>query len=137
MSDADRQPAPGLVSSAASIAGNVLKLFGVRASLATLELADARDATLRVLLLGAAALGAAALALVCLSALIVVLAWDTLGWRVLLILFVAYLALAAGLLWRARAIIASGVIGLPQTLSELRKDREALFGESGFPEDHA
>ena len=137
MSDADRQPEPGLVSSAASIAGNVLKLLGVRASLATLELADARDATLRVLLLGAASLGAAALALVSLSVLVVVLAWDALGWRILLILFVAYGALAYGLLWRARAIIASGSIGLPLTLSELRKDREALFGESASQEDKA
>lgn len=137
MSESDRQQDPGLVSSAASIAGNVLKLLGVRASLATLELADARDATLRVLLLGAAALGTAALALVCLSALVVVLAWDVLGWRILLILFVGYLALAYVLLWRARAIIASGVIGLPQTLSELRKDGEALFGQAGSPEDSA
>ena len=135
MSDADRQPEPGLVSSAASIAANALKLLGVRASLATLELADARDATLRVLLLGAAALGAAALALVSLSALIVALAWDPLGWRILLILFVIYGALAVGLLWRARAIVASGHIGMPLTLSELSKDREALFGEQHSQED--
>lgn len=130
----DRPPEPGLISSAATIAGNALKLLGVRASLASLELADARDAALRVLLLGAAGLGAAALALVSLSALIVMLAWDTLGWRILLILFVAYLALAAGLLWRACAIVASGQIGLPVTLSEFRKDRSALFGAGGAEE---
>ena len=137
MSEADRQPEPGLVSSAASIAGNALKLLGVRASLATLELADARDATLSVLLLGAAALGAASLALVSLSALVIVLAWEALGWRILLILFIAYGALAYGLLWRARAIIASGRIGMPLTLSELSKDREALFGEQHSREDAA
>jgi len=130
----DRPPEPGLIASATGMAGSALKLLGVRASLASLELADARDAALRVLLLGAAGLGAAALALVSLSALVVMLAWDALGWRILLILSVAYLALAAGLLWRARAIVASGQIGLPVTLSELRKDRAALFGEDGAEE---
>lgn len=129
MDATDHQSEPGLLSSAATIAGSALKLLGVRASLATLELADARDAALRVLLLGAAALGAAALALVSLSALIVMLAWDSMGWRILLILFVAYVALAVWLLSRARAIIASGQIGLPLTLSELRKDQSALFGD--------
>ncbi len=135
MDEPDRLPEPGLFSSATAIAGNVLKLLGVRASLATLELADARDAALSVLLLGAAALGAAALALVSLSALIVMLAWEALGWRILLILFLAYLALAAWLFARARAIVASGRIGMPLTLSELRKDREAVFGEQGEAED--
>jgi uncharacterized membrane protein YqjE len=132
-----REPEPGLASAAASFVGHALKLLGVRASLATLELADARDAALRVLLLGAAALGAATLALISVSALIVMLAWDTLGWHILLILTVVYGALAAGLLWRARAILASGLIGLPLTLSELRKDRAALFGDRDVGEgDH-
>jgi uncharacterized membrane protein YqjE len=131
MQASDNPREPGLMASIAAIAGNALKLLGVRASLAALELADARDAALRVLLLGVAALGAAALALLSLSALIVMLTWDTLGWRILLILFIAYLALAIGLLWRARAIVSSGQIGLPLTVSELRKDRSALFGEEG------
>lgn len=125
----EHQQQPGLMASVASIAGNALKLLSVRASLAALEVADARDAALRVLLLGAAALGAAALALISLSALIVMLMWDTLGWRILLILFLAYFALAIGLLWRARAIVSSGQIGLPMTMSELSKDRAALLGE--------
>lgn len=129
MGETDRQRETGLMAGITSIAGNVLKLVGVRASLAALELADARDAALRVLLLGVAALGAAALALLSLSALIVMLTWDALGWRILLILFIAYLALAIGLLWRACAIVSSGQIGLPLTLSELRKDRAALVGE--------
>lgn len=137
MEASDRQPEPGLISSVTTIADNALKLLGVRASLATLELADARDAALRVLLLGAAALAVAMLALIGVSALIVMLAWDALGWRILLILSVAYLAMAAILLWRARAIVASGQIGLPLTLAELQKDRAALLGEQGDEETGA
>ena len=82
---------------------------------------------------GAAALGAAALALVGLSALLVVLFWEALGWSILLILSFAYAVLAWLLLQRARRILAEGRVGLPVTLAELRKDRDALLGQ--LPED--
>jgi len=107
---------------------SVLKLIGVRLSMAMLELADARDAVFRVLLLAALSVLVGAFALLSFSALIVALMWDALGWRILLILFVAYSALALGMLWKARGIIMSGQIGLPMTLAELRKDRDALSG---------
>ncbi len=123
----------GILSGAGTLAGSLLKLLGVRVSYAVLELADARDAMLRVLLLGVAALGAAALALVSLSALLVVLLWDTLGGWVLLILFGAYAAAAALLLRWASRIVAEGQLGLPVTLAELQKDRAAIFG--GNPSD--
>jgi uncharacterized membrane protein YqjE len=108
---------------------SVLKLIGVRLSMAVMELADARDAVLRVLLLGALAVLAAAFALLSLSAMIVALAWDAMGWRILLILFLAYLLLALGMLWKARSIIVSGQIGLPTTLAELQKDCAALLDQ--------
>ncbi len=127
------RPAPGLIASAATLAASLRSLLGTRASYALLELGDARDALLRVLLFGAAALGAAALALVGLSALVIVLLWETLGWRVLLILSIAYVVLAWMLLQRARRILSEGRVGLPVTLAELRKDREAIFGS--LPED--
>ncbi len=128
MSD-DRGPrAPGLLAGMASFMSSLARLFGARASYAMLELGDARDALLRVLLLGAAALGAGALALVALSALLVVLSWEALGWRILLILFIVYGIAAWLLLQRAARIVAEGQIGLPVTMAELRKDREALFG---------
>jgi uncharacterized membrane protein YqjE len=129
MADDDRSGAR-LLNSAGGLAGSVLKLFGVRASFALLELADARDALLRVLLLGAVALAAALLGLVCLSALVVVLFWDALGWRILLILAVAYAALAALLMQRAMRIVAEGRLGLPVTMAELDKDRAAIFGKA-------
>lgn len=61
--------------------------------------------------------------------MIVALAWDALGWRILLILSLGYLMLAISMFWTARRIIASGQIGLPVTLAELKKDRAALFDE--------
>ena len=122
-------PGSGLASNVGTLIASVLKLIGVRLSMAVMELADARDAVLRVLLLGALAVLAAAFALLSLSAMIVALAWDAMGWRILLILFLAYLLLAIGMLWKARRIIASGQIGLPTTLAELEKDRAALLDQ--------
>ena len=122
-------PGGGLASNVGTMITSVLKLIGVRLSMAVMELADARDAVLRVLLLGALAVLAAAFALLSLSAMIVALAWDAMGWRILLILFLAYLLLAIGMLWKARSIIASGQIGLPTTLAELEKDRAALLDQ--------
>ncbi|CAM8635865.1 COG5393 Predicted membrane protein [Oxalobacteraceae bacterium] len=122
-------PASGLASSVGTMITSVLKLVGVRLSMAVMELADARDAVLRVLLLGALAVLAAAFALLSLSAMIIALAWDAMGWRILLILFLAYLLLTLGMLWKARSIIASGQIGFPTTLAELEKDRAALLDQ--------
>jgi uncharacterized membrane protein YqjE len=122
-------PASGLASNVGTMITSVLKLIGVRLSMAVMELADARDAVLRVLLLGALAVLAAAFALLSLSAMIVALAWDAMGWRILLILFLAYLLLALGMLWKARSIIVSGQIGLPTTLAELQKDCAALLDQ--------
>jgi hypothetical protein len=122
-------PASGLASNIGTMITSVLKLIGVRLSMAVMELADARDAVLRVLLLGALAVLAAAFALLSLSAMIIALAWDAMGWRILLILFLAYLLLTLGMLWKARSIIASGQIGLPTTLAELQKDRAALLDQ--------
>ncbi len=128
MGDDTRSSGPGVLSGAGTLAGSLLKLLGVRVSYAMLELADARDALLRVLLLGVAALGAAALALVCLSALLVVLLWEALGGWILVILFVVYAAAAMLLLRHASRIVAEGQLGLPVTIAELQKDRAAIFG---------
>lgn len=128
MGDDIRASQASVFSSAGGLAGSLLKLFGVRVSYAVLELADARDALLRVLLLGAAALGAAALGLISLSALFVVWFWPSLGWGALLILVFIYAATAALLLQRALRIVAEGRLGLPETMTELQKDRAAIFG---------
>lgn len=118
--------APGLIANVRVLLASMGGLARTRTSLAVLELADARDALLQVMFMGATALLLAGFALACLSALVVALCWDALGWGILLVLFLIYGGLAVMLLQRARAIVASGRIGLPVTMEELRKDREAL-----------
>lgn len=124
-------PDAGLASTAVTVVGSVLKLAGVRFSMAIMEFSDARDAFLRVLLLIAIALISSTLALLSISAIITMLTWDVLGWHILLIFFIGYLMLAIIVLAIARSIIASGKIGFPVTKAELRKDREVLFNDRG------
>ncbi len=115
--------------SARSLLSSWFGLIRARSALAVLELADARDALLRVLFLGAAALLLGAFALACLTALVIALLWEPMGWGVLLLLLAVYAMLAFWLLQRAIGIVASGRIGLKDTMEELRKDRNALLGE--------
>ncbi len=124
-----RGDAPGLVGSAQSFLSSLFGLIRARSALAVLELADARDALLRVLFLGAAALLLGAFALACLTALVIALLWESMGWGILLLLFAVYALLGFWLLQRAIGIVASGRLGLPDTMQELRKDRDALLGE--------
>ncbi len=121
--------APGLAGSAQSFLSSLFGLIRARSALAVLELADARDALLRVFFLGAAVLLLGAFALACLTALVIVLLWNSMGWGILLLLFAIYALLGFWLLQRAIGIVASGRLGLPDTMQELRKDRDALLGE--------
>ncbi len=134
MNSSSRPPSDDLSFKVMTVIKSALRLAGVRFSMATIELAEARDTFLRVVLLGVLALITLVFALLSLSGLIVVLAWEALGWRILMILFLAYLLLALVVFWRARGMIATGKIGLPVTLAEMKKDRAVLFGEQGDPD---
>ena len=130
MTDESQTAPAGLIPGLSAFLRSAWQLLGSRAALAVLELADARDALLSVLLLGAGAFFIAGLALLCLTAMIVALSWDSLGWRILLILTLIYAALAALLVLRLRRIFAEGRLGLPLTLAELKKDGDALRSHS-------
>ncbi len=118
---------PGAAQSLKSLLQHAAGLLGARLSLALLEIGEARDAFITVLVLAIAALVTASLTLIAVSALVIVLAWDAMGWWVILFLAMVYAGLS-WLLWRAaRSIILAGRLGLPQTMAELRQDRDALF----------
>lgn len=123
----DRSPPEGLAASAGSLIRHAIGLLNARLSLAVIELGEARDAFLTVFVLAVLALLMVSFTFIALSALIVVLLWDALGWRVLLLLAVLY-TLFAWLCWRAaQGVIREGRLGLPLTIAELRQDRDALF----------
>ena len=73
---------------------------------------------------------AASFAVIAFSVLIVVLTWDALGWRIVLILALAYTGIAAALVRQIRRIVDEGRLGLPATVTELKRDSEVLMRKS-------
>ncbi len=120
----------GLGATTRDLIKNLVGLIAARLSLASLELSEARDAALLVNALSLGAFMAASFAMIALSALLVVLTWDALGWRILLILTLAYAAITVVLVRQIRRIIDEGRLGLPATMAELKKDSEVLMRKS-------
>lgn len=118
---------PGFAAGLAALARNLFALFATRVELAVLELGEARDHLARVLLVGALGVLLACFALAGWTALVVALAWDALGWKILLLVAAFYTLLALGALIAARSMLATEKFTLPATMAELRSDRDALF----------
>lgn len=118
---------PGLIAGLAGIAKNMLGLVMNRIELAALELGEVRDNIARLLLVGALGVVAVCFALGCWTALLVVLTWDALGWKILLLVAAVYTVLAIGILMYARSMLTQDKLSMPATMAELRKDRDALL----------
>lgn len=128
----DRQQAsadahPGLIAGLAGIAKNMFGLLVSRIELAALELGEIRTNLAKLLLISALGIVAVWFAVACWTALIVVLAWETWGWKILLLLAAAFTLLAAGIFVYARSLFSRNKLSMPATLAELRGDRDALL----------
>jgi uncharacterized membrane protein YqjE len=121
------QERPGLVAGLAGIARNVFGLLVSRIELAALELGEMRDNLARLLFVGALGIVALLFALGCWTALVVVLAWDSMGWKILMVVAIVYTLLAIAILRHARSFLAQDKLAMPATMAELRKDRDALM----------
>ena len=121
------QPGSHLMNGVMGIAKNIFGLLLSRIELAALELAEIRTGLLKLALVFAVGLIAAWFALAYWSALLVYLAWDALGWKILFIVASGFTLVTIGVLLYARAIIAEGKLSMPATMSELRNDRDALL----------
>lgn len=121
------EASPGPIAGLAAVAKNAFGLMVSRIELAALELGEARDNLARLLLIGALGIVAVLFAVGSWTALVVVLAWDSMGWTVLLLIAVLYTLLAIGILRYARAMLAQDKLSLPATMAELRNDRDALL----------
>ena len=121
------QPRPGLIGGAVEIGKSLLGLFLCRLELAALELGEVRAALMKMAVLFGLGLITAAFALACWTGLVVVLAWDSLGWKILAIVAAFFTAATLVLVWYGRAMIEAGKLSLPATMAELRNDRDALL----------
>ena len=118
---------PGLIGGLAAMAKNALGLLLCRLELAAVELAEARAAALKLASFFALGVLTAFFALACWTGLAIVLAWESLGWKILAILAAVFTLATVAIIWYARSMIAAGRISLPITMAELRNDRDALL----------
>ncbi|MET3119547.1 putative membrane protein YqjE [Undibacterium sp. GrIS 1.8] len=120
-------PAVGLMAGLAGVAKNGFGLLLSRLELAALELSELRNHALKIALVFALAILAIWFALAYGTALVVYLSWDALGWKILLIMSLVFVAIAVGLLLYLLSMVRHGKLSLPVTMAELKSDRDMLL----------
>ncbi|MBV7536491.1 phage holin family protein [Duganella sp. sic0402] len=126
MAQDDGTRPPGLIASLGLVARNAIGLLLNRLELAALELAQVRNHVLQLVVVFALAVLLGGFALIYASITIVYLAWAVIGWVILPIITVVFLAVAIGLILYARSLLRSGKLSLPATMAELKSDRDML-----------
>ncbi len=117
----------GLTAGLLGLAKNLLGLIISRIELASLEMSEIGANLVRFAVIFVLVAVGLWFAIAFWSVLIVVLAWDAWGWKILALLGAAFTVATAGLVWYARSVLLQGKLSLPQTMAELRKDRDALL----------
>jgi len=117
----------GLTGGLLNIARNLLGLIINRIELASLELSEIGGNLIRFLVLFTLAAIALWFAVAFWTVLLVFLAWDSWGWKVLIAFGIFFSLLTVAIVLYARAILRQGKLSLPATMAELRKDRDALL----------
>lgn len=122
-----KQSSPGLVSGLIGTARNMFALVISRIELAAVECSEIGSHLLKLLFSSALSIVALWFALAFWCGLLVVLTWDALGWKILLILAALFSILAISCGLYVRSVLRQGRLGLPVTMAELRKDRDAIL----------
>ena len=117
---------PGLMGGISSLMKSLFGLVVSRVELASLELADVRNHVIELVAIFGAALLAIWFAIAYGTATIVALAWDEMGWKILLILFLVFLVITGVLVAKGLALIKQGKLAFPATMKELKNDRDML-----------
>lgn len=118
---------PGLMGGISGLAKNLFGLIVSRLELAALEMSQVRNHVIELLALFAGAVLAMWFAIAYGTATIVMLAWDSWGWKILLVMFLVFLLIAAVLVMKGLAMLKQGKLAFPETMNELRHDRDALL----------
>jgi uncharacterized membrane protein YqjE len=117
----------GLISGLAGLAKNMFALLVSRIELAALELGVIRANLAKLLLISALGIVAVWFAVAYWTALVVVLAWETWGWKILLLIAALFTLVAIGIFVYAKSMLERDKLSMPATLAELRNDRDALL----------
>lgn len=118
---------PGLIGGISGLAKNLFGLIVSRVELAALEMSEVRNHVIELLAIFAGAVLAVWFALAYGTATIVMLAWESWGWKILLVMFLVFLAITVALVMKGLAMLKQGKLAFPETMNELRNDRDALL----------
>ena len=119
---------PSLAEAASRLGAHAVGLVGTRVELAGVELAEARERLVASLLLLAAAFGCALMALMVATFGVIAWFWDTSRITAIVVVALVYVA-AAALLWRRhRALDQAAPPIFGATVDALRRDVDALRG---------
>jgi uncharacterized membrane protein YqjE len=119
--------APGLMGGITGLAKNLFGLLVSRVELAAIELTEVRNHAIELIALFAGAALAVFFALAYGTVTIVALAWDAMGWKILLVMFLVFLAIAAALVFKGLSMLKQGKLSFPATMKELQHDRDMLL----------
>jgi len=118
---------PGLVGGVTGLAKNLFGLLVSRVELAAIELTAVRNHAIELIALFVGAALAVFFAVAYGSVTIVALAWDAMGWKILLVMFLVFLAIAAALVFKGLSMLKQGKLSFPATMKELQHDRDMLL----------
>ena len=118
---------PGLMGGLTGLAKNLFGLLVSRVELAAVELSEVRNHVLELVAIFAGAVLAIWFALAYGTAMIVALAWDSMGWKILLLMFVVFAAITLILVFKGLAMLKQGKLAFPETMKELKSDRDMLL----------
>jgi uncharacterized membrane protein YqjE len=118
---------PGLMGGITGLAKNLFGLVVSRVELAALELSEVRNHVIELVAIFALAVLATWFALAYGTATIVALAWEEMGWKILLVMFVVFAVLTLILVMKGLSLLKQGKLAFPETMKELRNDRDMLM----------
>jgi len=118
---------PGLIGGITGLARNLFRLVVSRVELAALELTEVRNHVIELVAIFACAVLATWFALAYGTATIVALAWDEMGWKILLVMFLVFAVITAILVGKGLSMLKQGKLAFPETMKELRNDRDMLM----------
>jgi len=118
---------PGLMGGITGLAKNLFGLVMSRVELAALELSEVRNHVIELVAIFAGAALATWFALAYGTATIVALAWDEMGWKILLVMFVVFAVITLILVMKGLSLLKQGKLAFPETMKELRNDRDMLL----------
>lgn len=118
---------PGLMGGLSGLLKNLFGLLMSRVELAAVELAEVRNHLIELLTLFACAVLAAWFTIAFGTATIVAAAWEAMGWKILLIMFLVFAVLTAALVLKGLSLLKQGKLAFPETMNELKNDRDMLL----------